>query len=327
MIPLERQELTELLQNLKIAVLSGGPGEEREISLRSGENVFNALCGLGLSAVKIDPAENFIDQIREVSPALICNCLHGAFGEDGTVQAVLDTLAFPYTGENMLSSAISFNKIRTKEILRANGIFTSPHIKVPNNYALLNENLGYHLDFPVVFKPESSGSSCGIFLINNSQELKECFENNFADMQNKNTRFFVEQYIAGTEITVGVLEYDNTIYVLPILEIRPKKAFYDYEAKYTKGMTELIIPASIPVQTADNVIDISRKIYRFMHYRGCVRIDYIIDKNGILWALEINTQPGMTETSDIPFMLEKEGNLFSDLPLIACSQCLKKKKN
>jgi D-alanine-D-alanine ligase len=313
----------EKLKNKKIGVLMGGLSEEREISIRSGENVYKSLRELNLNAEKIHIGENTLRTITESGIDIAYNILHGKYGEDGRIQGLLEMAGIPYTGEGVLESACAFNKLKTKEILTANNIFTPDYMKVPNNFAFLMENFHYNLNFPVIYKPEESGSSFGIEIIENAEDLKKRFDKDIESIKEGRERFFLESYVRGTEVTVGAFEFGGSVNVLPILEIKPKNKFYDYEAKYTKGMTDFICPAEIPKQVERNLAEINKKIYKIFNFRGCVRTDFIIDSNNIAYALEINTQPGMTDTSDIPQMAQKAGYTFAEILLVNLAKCVK----
>lgn len=285
------------LKHKKIAVLMGGFSSEREISLRSGKNVTRILQEGGYNAFSLDVREDFIEKIRENKVELAFNVLHGFFGEDGRVQAILEYLGIPYTGSGVEASAIAMNKILSKQIVSLFGIQTAP-------FFLIREKKDFdkiNFDMPWIIKPLSEGSSINVKIIKN--------KNDIPDWDYAKNHFFVEKFISGREVTVGVLN-DK---VLPVLELVPKKEFYDFEAKYTKGMTEFILPASLEKDLYEAVQSVALKAHQSIGCAGATRSDFIIDKKGEIYFLEINTNPGMTDTSDIPAQARAMG--MSDLEL------------
>jgi D-alanine-D-alanine ligase len=215
----------------KIGVLMGGLSSEREISLRSGENIHRALSKMGLQAVKIDVGRNICDDLKKEKIDIAFIALHGRYGEDGAIQGMLELLDIPYTGTGVLGSAIGMNKVVTKKVLSESGI------PVPESLSIQSGNFGQIIPivtckfgYPVILKPNSEGSSIGIVLIKNEEELRKILPSYQKDYPDS----FVEQYIKGREITIGVVGDQDKIDVLPILELKPKNEFYDFYAKYTK---------------------------------------------------------------------------------------------
>ena len=276
----------------KIAVLCGGMSSEREISLRSGKNVLNALHRLGyLNAEIVDVSENIMNDLKGFEYAY--NTLHGKFGEDGCIQGVLEILKIPYTGCGVMSSAICMNKEYTKKVMSTAGL---PLIS--SVYLLPEEDPIQKVDglnYPLMIKPVSEGSSFGMNIVNNNEELVKAVE----EARKYNSEILIEEYLVGIAATVGVLEKDGKAFATEILELRPKNEWYDYEAKYTKGMTEFILPAELSSEMTEKVKKYAVKAFEICACSGVSRVDFLI-VNDIPYILEINTNPGMTDTSDLP---------------------------
>ena len=276
----------------KIAVLCGGMSSEREISLRSGKNCLAALKRLGFANVEIvDVSENVMNDLKGFDFAY--NTLHGKYGEDGCIQGVLEILKIPYTGCGVLSSAICMNKEYTKKVMAMSGL---PLIK--SVYLLPDENpieKVAQLNYPLMIKPVSEGSSFGMNKVNNQEELVKAVE----EARKYNANILIEEYLVGISATVGVLEKNGKAFATEILELRPKKEWYDYEAKYTKGMTEFILPAQISPEMTEKVKRYAVKAFESCACSGVSRVDFLI-VDDVPYILEVNTNPGMTDTSDLP---------------------------
>jgi len=289
----------------KIAVLCGGMSSEREISLRSGKNCYEALQRLGYKNAKIiDVSSNIMSDIKGFDVAY--NALHGKYGEDGCIQGILEILKIPYTGCGVMSSALCMNKAYTKEMLKVNNIplINSVCITKQDNLMDSVKNLKY----PLMIKPVSEGSSFGMSKVNKEDELEEAVSLAFK----YNDMVLIEEYIKGTSLTVGVLEKGEETFATEILELRPKNEWYDYEAKYTKGMTEFILPAEITEEQTKKVKEIAVKAHNACGCRGVSRVDFIL-KEDIPYVLEINTSPGMTDTSDLPAQAAAMGITYDEL--------------
>ncbi|MDO5306458.1 MAG: D-alanine--D-alanine ligase [bacterium] len=276
----------------KIAVLCGGMSSEREISLRSGKNCLAALKRLGFANAEIvDVSENVMNDLKGFDFAY--NTLHGKYGEDGCIQGVLEILKIPYTGCGVLSSAICMNKEYTKKVMAMSGL---PLIK--SVYLLPDENpveKVAQLNYPLMIKPVSEGSSFGMNKVNNQEELVKAVE----EARKYNANILIEEYLVGISTTVGVLEKNGKAFATEILELRPKKEWYDYEAKYTKGMTEFILPAQISPEMTEKVKRYAVKAFEACACSGVSRVDFLI-VDDVPYILEVNTNPGMTDTSDLP---------------------------
>lgn len=298
--------MIETLKKKKIAVVAGGFDGEREVSFLSAENVMKSLEEKGVHARLLEMNGDFLKEVQAFKPDLIYNSLHGSFGEDGRFQGLLDFLKIPYTGEGHYASALCFNKIYTKRFFFVSNIKTAKafFFKTENEMeeiALLEKSFSY----PFVLKKASSGSTIGVYIIQNQGEFfKKVEETRFR--KESLTDYFAEEFLEGKEVTVGVVRHQGKVKVLPILAVRAKKGFLDYEAKYTEGFTEFEIPAKIEKNLEEEIERISREIFIAMSFRQCARIDFII-REGVPHALEVNTSPGNTKTSDIPMMLKSAG--------------------
>lgn len=295
----------------RIGVLMGGESSEREISLRSGENVFRALSSLGLDVVKVDIGADPIRILREVSIDIAYIALHGSIGENGVIQALLELMKIPYTGSGVLGSALGMDKNATKRILRGCGLDVPLSLEGEKDIEKMVEQVKHTLAYPVVFKANCEGSSVGVEVCEDEDTLCAVLERNISNYPD----YFVEQYIRGREMTVGVLGKYPDFLFLPILELKPKNAFYDFEAKYTKGMTEFILPA--PMDEAVRLHLQTKLVHamRVMKLKGPVRFDFMFTSDNRAYFLEVNTSPGMTEISDIPAMAEAAGISQEELVL------------
>jgi len=306
------KDLIEFYKTKNIAVLMGGLSSEREVSIRSGENVYNALVNLGFKVTKMDVDANIARKLIKDNIDVAVIMLHGRYGEDGVIQGVLELLGIPYTGCDVLTSAIGMNKIITKELLKAKGIPLADYVVLDSSNPDKSFNDILSLGLPVVLKPVDEGSSVGVEIIKEEDQLKGKLRNYLRRHPNS----FAEKAIIGTEITIGVIGDQKNITILPIMELRPKKEFYDYEAKYTKGMTDFVIPAEISKEQEEKVIEYTKIAFKTLNCSGVVRFDAIISKDdGLPYFLEVNTIPGMTETSDIPAMAKAAGMSFEEVVL------------
>jgi len=285
----------EQIRKLKIGVLAGGWSNEREISLRSGKNVYNALKNSGCNAFLIDVDKNITEVLKKEAIELAYIALHGPFGEDGGIQALLDMLGIPHTGSSVLASALGMNKIMAKRVVMSVGVKTPPFMDI-TDYKNQRNSVIEEVGFPLVVKPKCEGSSIGVMIIENIEELDEIVDESIL----KYNGIFVEKFIKGREITIGVLSSKYEEIPLPILELKPKKQFYDFEAKYTKGMTDFILPAGFDEITTKKFQNQALLVHNTIGCKGATRTDFIVDENLNPYFLEINTSPGMTDTSDIP---------------------------
>jgi len=281
----------------RIGVLMGGKSSEREISLNSGNAILNSLLRNGYNATGIDAKDNLIDTLsgKKIDVAFIS--LHGRWGEDGTVQGLCEIMGIPYTGSGVLGSSIAMDKTIMKYIL------TGLDIPTPE-YAVFTRKSNIKFPMPFVVKPAGEGSTIGVSIVKTKKEKDDAIEKAFT----YDKKILIERYIDGPEITVGIVNGK----MLPIIEVKPLRGFYDFEAKYTKGMTEYIVPARISKSVEKGAYAISSRIYESLELSGCVRIDMLVDNNTPR-IIDINTSPGMTETSLVPKAWGYMGKTFDEL--------------
>lgn len=301
------------LRDRRIAVLMGGTSGEREVSLRSGAGVLAALRRQGFDAVEVDPRPDLVTQLREAGAEVVLNILHGGAGENGAIQGALEVAGIPYTGSGVLASALTMDKVQTKRIFAALGVPTPPWVHVHSGGSAEEFAARAIAEFglPAVVKPRSEGSSLGVSIPKTEEQLVAAV----AALLDEYGEGIIDRYIAGTEVTVGVVGAGANTRALPVLELVPKKEFYDYEAKYTKGMTELIAPARI---SAEATALCQRLALEAHHALGCIgptRVDMHLDREGDCWVHELNSVPGMTETSDLPHAAAAEGVSYDELVL------------
>ena len=284
----------------KIAVLMGGPGEEREVSLKSGKAIIEALQAnsYDVSSIIIDTGlVNLVEKLSSVD--LVFLGLHGDIGENGTIQGFLEALGIIYTGSGPLSSAICMDKNISKIVAANNNILT-PKWKLYNN---INDNDEFK--YPLVVKPNAQGSTVGLRIVHNEEELKPALEHAF----NYDTSVLVEEYIEGRELTVMVL--DGKAY--PVCEIIPSHELYDFDCKYTAGMSKYICPAKIDIELTDNIRQVSENLFDLFKCENYSRADFRMDSQNKFWFLEMNTLPGMTDTSLVPMSALAAGLSFNEL--------------
>lgn len=302
-------------RNTKIAVLCGGMSSEAEVSRRSGKNCFGALQRLGFkNAELVEVDKNIAQKLQDGKYDYAYNALHGKYGEDGCIQGILEILQIPYSGCGVMSSAICMNKEYTKRILS-----THPEIPLAKSaFVRKGEDVmekTKNLKYPVFTKPVSEGSSFGMTKVNSKEELKAAYD----EAVKYNDDVLIEEFINGVFVTVGVLEKDGKNFATEILEIRPKNEWYDYEAKYTPGMSEFILPANLSKELTEKVKQIAVIAHETAGCRGVSRVDFMISDDGIPYVIEINTSPGMTETSDLPAQSKIMGIDYDNLVEIILS--------
>ncbi len=286
-----------MMEKLKhITVIDGGPSAEREVSLRSGAAVWEALQEAGYEAEElvIDGPDFTLPEGTQ----LVFLALHGTFGEDGQIQTILDKLGMPYTGASAKSSELCFDKDATKKVLSDN------NVPVPAGQ-LVHLPDEMTLPYPVFVKPPCQGSSVGARPVNNAEELPAAL----ADALKYGEHALVEQFIKGRELTVGVI--GERAY--PIVEIRPKQGFYDYKNKYTAGATEYLCPAPIDEPLAGQIRETALAAHQALGCGVYSRVDFLLDESGAFYVLEVNTIPGMTSTSLLPKAAAAEGLHFPQL--------------
>lgn len=285
-----------------VAVLMGGLSAEREVSLSSGAAVKKALESLGYKVTTIDVKRDVASTLEKLRPDVVFNALHGHYGEDGNIQGVLEILGIPYTHSGVLASALAMDKPMAKKV------FASAGLRLADGVTLTVGELKKEcpLLFPVVVKPTDEGSSVGVKIIQNTEELAEL---PFSDK----ARVLIEKYIPGREIQVAVLDGK----ALGAIEIKPLKGFYDYEAKYTAGKAEHIMPAPLSEADYNEVCRLAERAHDALGCRGLTRSDFRYDDTGlgqgVFYLLETNTQPGMTPLSLAPEIAAYVGISFNDI--------------
>ena len=291
-----------------IGVLCGGMSNEREVSLRSGKNCFEALKRLGFENTEIiDVDRNIAKTLIEKKIEVAYIALHGKYGEDGCIQGLLEVIGIPYTGSGVKASAIAMDKDFTKRILDTQKLPIIPSIVVNTFNELKDKEI--NLNYPLMIKPVSEGSSIGMKKVNTPDEL----ESAIIEAEKYNTGVMLEEYLDGKSITVGVLDLENETIATPILEFRTRTEWYDYEAKYTEGMTKFILPAEIDEDLTKEIQDLSIKSHKAVEAKGMSRVDFVVTKEGIPYILEINTIPGMTDLSDLPAQSKAMGINYDEL--------------
>ena len=298
--------------DIKIAVLCGGLSSEKEVSLRSGKNVLGALQRLGYKNAELVVVDKNIAQtLSDNKYELAYNALHGKYGEDGCIQGILELLQIPYTGCGVMSSAVCMNKEYTKRMLAAVKevpLIKSVFVRKGEDVMQACKNLNY----PLITKPVSEGSSFGMTKVNKPEELTAAYN----EAVKYNDDVLIEEFINGFFITVGVLEDGDETFATEILEIRPKNEWYDFEAKYTKGMSDFIVPStSLSKDATDEIKKIAVLAHQGAGCRGVSRVDFMV-KDDKPYFLEINTSPGMTDTSDLPAQANAMGINYDNLVLM-----------
>ena len=291
---------TPVEKSMKIAVLMGGMSSERKISLKSGKAVLEALLARGWDAVGLDVNPELPEALRRESIDVAYLALHGQFGEDGAVQGLLEIMRIPYTGSGVAGSATAMDKIITKRLL----VETEVHLPRDSVWRRGDE-MPLGLDYPVVAKTPEGGSTIGIAICGDEQTLHKALPG----ILGRGSEVLLEQYVAGREITVTVLDGE----ALPIVEIIPESGFFDFEAKYTKGRTKYEVPANLPVQVTRAASEHAVLAYNILGLKGVARADFIVDDLGVPWFLEVNTIPGMTATSLSPMAAGAVGITFGEL--------------
>jgi D-alanine-D-alanine ligase len=287
----------------------GGRSAEREVSLNTGEQVVTALRERQAEAFPLDAAEpSFIDDLRSSRPDVVFICLHGRYGEDGTVQGLLELLDLPYVGSGVLASALAMDKVASKHVFAACGVPTPPYAVVRKGRPWREADVVAAVGPRCVVKPASEGSAIGVSIVHEPSELGAAVEEAFRHDEVA----LIERFVAGTEVTVGVLGTDQP-FALPTLEIVPEHEFYDYESKYVPGMSRHIIPARIPESARERCAELAVAAHSALGCRGVSRTDIIVEPDGAAWVLEVNTIPGMTRTSLLPDAARAAGIEFPDL--------------
>ncbi len=320
--------------DITVALLLGGTSEEKEVSKNSGNSILTALRSLNYKVKVIDPAyglnqpkdenkyfeekdyasrtnRNYIDVINsplfdDVDVAFLA--LHGKWGEDGTIQSLLEFRGIKYTGSKILASSLAMDKSMTKIMFQHAGVETPKWFIIEKNiinHSFVQKNIKEKFGYPAVIKPNDEGSTIGLTICKNESEVPAAIEK----AANCSKKILVEEYIPGRELTVAILDQK----ALPVLEIKPKSGFYDYENKYTSGRTDYIVPADIPNQVSEHLQKQAVMAFDSIGCESYARIDFRLTDEYKFYCLEVNTLPGMTSTSLVPKMAKAAGISFEEL--------------
>jgi D-alanine-D-alanine ligase len=277
---MDRQELSQR----KIGVMMGGLSSERGISLQSGNAILQSLIRNGYRAIAIDVDRGIVERLRQEAIEIGFIALHGRWGEDGTIQGLLEILGIPYTGSGVLGSALAMDKAVMKLVLES--------LDVPTpEYVICKSASDATLSPPFVVKPAREGSTIGISIVRDEKEKTQALTAAFGF----DSKLVVERYVEGREITVGIVNGTT----LPIVEVKPASGFYDFTAKYTKGMTDYLVPAALDRKIEEKAFDEAMRIWNHCELAGCVRVDMLLDGTTPS-VIDVNTSPGMTESSLVP---------------------------
>lgn len=299
-----------------VCVLYGGRSLERDVSLSTGHRVIRALEAKGYAVTPIDVDETLVQRLLDIKPDGAFIAMHGKGGEDGTVQELLEILRIPYTGSDVLSSIRAMDKVLAKHILEAAGIPT-PAFYAFNDAAFremgAKDTLGLiaaELGLPVVVKPAAQGSALGINFAAEARDLPRAM----VSALSFDRKVLLEKFVVGRELAVSIID-DGALRVLPMVEAKPRSghAFYDTESRYTAGETDFTVPAELTPDVTAQVEQVALGTFEALGCRGFARVDIILDEAGVPWVLELNTIPGLTETSTMPLAAEAAGFSFEDL--------------
>ncbi|MEN8263016.1 MAG: D-alanine--D-alanine ligase [Nitrospirota bacterium] len=315
-----------LVTKKRIGVLMGGLSSERDISMRSGLAIYQNLQEMGYNVVPIDVGKDVSNVLKKEKVKLAYLALHGGMGENGAMQGLLDVNGIQYTGSNVMASALAMDKETSKKIFSYHGLPVPPFIvvkkpaggkkrspagkqstkEVDASGAFTYPDFSNPpFDLPWVIKPDSEGSSIGVCIIKEEEKLAGCLEKTFAF----GNRVIVEKFVKGKELHIGILG-DR---VLGGVEVRPSLEFYNYEAKYTSGLTDYIMPPEIDEAVYESAKEMALKAHKVLGCSGATRVDFMVDENNMLYILEVNTLPGMTTTSLLPKIAVAAGLNFNDL--------------
>jgi D-alanine-D-alanine ligase len=303
------EQMLERMQGERVGVVMGGSSGERDVSLRSGEAVAHALASRGHDVVRVvldARPDAALDALREANIDVAFLALHGRHGEDGCIQGLLELAGIPYTGSGVLSSALAMDKLKAKELFRLHNVPTPPYYMVAHDEDLADiETIHGSFGFPVIVKPRGEGSSLGVRKASSFSELLSAIEEALA----LDDTVLVERFVSGIEVNVGILNGR----ALGAIEIVPKKGIYDYEAKYTPGMTEYFMPARMSPTRYRGVLNLADRAARALGCSGPCRVDLLVTASENEYVLEVNTLPGMTETSLLPKIAAAAGYDFASL--------------
>lgn len=291
-----------MITDKKIGVLMGGTSFEREISLNSGAAVYKNLLDIGYNVISIDVGRDIPFVLREKEVEFAFIVLHGGYGENGTIQGLLEVMGIPYTGSGVIASALAMDKIASKKIFMYHKLPIPAFQIFTNNLSSFNE-IRVDFSLPWVVKPAYEGSSIGVSIVRQKAQAEEALKHAFC----YSNTVIVEKYIQGQEVQIGILGNK----ALGGVEVRPSAEFYNYEAKYTSGLTDYIIPPKVRLDVYQKAEQIALQAHNALGCSGVTRVDLIIDETGNTYLLEVNTIPGLTETSLIPKIAAHAGMTFT----------------
>jgi len=307
--------MSEEFKKKRIGVIMGGASMEREVSLKSGNAILQALKRLGYQALPVVIEEDVLNPIKELKIEIAFLALHGGWGEDGRIQAMFEFLKIPYTGSGVVASALAMNKPHSKAVFLQRGIPTPKYCPAVSEQFVFAE---MNFELPVVIKPSAEGSTVGVGIV----RKREDFAPALLEAKKYDEVPMVEEFIAGREITCGVLESEP----LEVVEIVPRSGFYDYQAKYTPGASEYIVPARLQEKTRALIRELSQRAYDALHCQGAARVDFRLHSEAGPFVLELNTIPGMTERSLLPMSAKAKGIEFDQLVERILKSALAKKR-
>ncbi|TCC11759.1 D-alanine--D-alanine ligase family protein [Kribbella soli] len=293
----------------RVLVLAGGLSHERDVSLRSGRRVADALRSVGVEVEQRDVDASLVDRLRQDPPDAVFPVLHGVTGEDGALRQVLDLYGVPYVGADAAACRTAFDKPVAATVVGAAGLHTPASVVLGHDTfrelgaAALMEAVIQQVGLPLVVKPARGGSALGASIVRSADELPSAMVNCYA----YGPVALIEQYIDGTEVAVTVVDVGDGPRALPAVEIRPDSGFYDYEARYTAGATQFVVPARLEPEAAGACAAAAVQAHQALGLRDLSRTDLVVDAAGVPWFLEVNVAPGMTETSLVPLAAEAAG--------------------
>jgi D-alanine-D-alanine ligase len=293
----------------RVVVLAGGLSHERDVSLRSGRRVAEALRAVGVEVDVKDADANLLGSLQADRPAVVFPTLHGTTGEDGALRDVLELLDLPYVGARPAACRVAFDKPAAKAVISAAGLRTPEAVALPQatfrdlGAGQVLDLIVARLGLPLFVKPAQSGSALGCALIERAEQLPESMVGCFA----YGDTALVERFVPGTEVAVSVVDTGSGPIALPVVEIVPDSGVYDYQARYTAGMTEFFVPARLSDNVAASVAAVAVTAHRALGLRDVSRTDLIVDAEGVPWFLEVNVAPGLTETSLLPQSVAEAG--------------------
>jgi len=299
----------------RVVVLSGGLSHERDVSLRSGRRVAEALRASGFEVVERDVDATLLAQLAADRPLCVVPLLHGEDGEDGSLQEILSLAGVAYVGSVPSACRLAFDKSVAKSVVGAAGLATPASVVLPAETfrelgaSAVMDAIVRRLGLPLVVKPNRGGSALGMHVVRSLEELPSAMVGCFA----YGPVALVEQFVEGVEVAVGVVDESDGPQALPAVEIRPDGGVYDYSARYTAGATEFVVPATLAADVASACAETALTAHRALGLRDVSRSDLIVDEAGTVWFLEVNLAPGMTETSSVPLAVEASGETLTDV--------------